>query len=323
MLDCLCKGCYHDPASASPDTCGEALLADIIERRGDPSLLTETTKLAGIFRVYPLAKIYPYGATSVPSGVHVTMWDYLSGVHPDLTGCYEANVSVFADNPNGRAAAVVTVFNALLPSMGLRYVDPKNLRNLVSDDPDIDYGYGRGAAVTWRRGTWGRGDADIHAANQPAAAATRTVIMMMFALGCVKRPDLSVELFSRLIGDAYITKVTPVEKVANVRSSDTPDQNKICKACFADRKASIFGRAMLTMRDMAKEDVKRSSPDLLSDDKRWPGCCKCGLSVLRFRVKSADASDTEPPTTIETCPYYMVWAWKKGCTGSDAFWIIS
>lgn len=323
------------------DRCGAALLERVISRRGDPALMLETSLLSRLFRVCPLQGVFPYGmlqrSSKPPQKMKLS--ELLAKLDPSMAeacACDESVEKYCATMGTPHRVAVMTTFSALLPSMGLRYADPQEeMLRIVADDPARDYGYGAGAAVRLRAEGWGRGAADLSLAwdasaqaktaddmlKAPAAvaAATRTAVLAMLAAYSV-RPDLALELLSRLATERFAAEAATV-KVADPASDDTATRTEICQTCFSlASRAFLFARVMLMARNMIPEPGAPGGPDapdaVISAARRKRASedetCKCGFSKMRIRVVAA-SSATARVVEIDTCPYYIVLAWQKGC----------
>jgi hypothetical protein len=307
-MNCLVKPCSHAEGDVE---CGKTIFVGMMARRGDPKLLCETAMLAKLFRVSPLPeRVCAYGLVNVPGGTKLPISELLTKMDPVMQqSCLDMPVSA-----NEMRAAIVHVFSALLPSMGLRYAEPVGSEPLciVPDDPNLDRGYGAGAATKFREEGWGRGAikfGELGAATDDAVA-TRGVILAMLSLASA-RPDMAIELMSRLTTEKH-AKGEPIEvDVDDPRDTDKAPRGEICKKCFSHTASGyIFVRVMLLARAFCAAELitPRATPE------QKDGMCKCGFSLMRIRVKGARPGGKPSPTSaIDICPYWIVHGWKLGC----------
>jgi hypothetical protein len=284
-------------------------MIDVIKRQGDPDILGETSRLATLFPVQRLPNIGDYRVerTEVAGKkmvVQKSMDTFLGEIHTDLLACIVADSDIFMQQRETAAETTMAAFDALLPSMGLRYATETPQQHLISDDPGIDYGYGQGAAIAHRREEWGTFDADD--------STTRTIVMIVLSLGSVGRSDVALELFACLVTEYYALdgtgRVVEMPPHIDSRATDRKTIFEICKRNFSARDTPLLFLVMLSGHSLIVLD--RTTTQTSKNPHPQRGCCTNGVSLMRIRVRNGP---TGLPITIETCPYTICWMWSRGC----------
>jgi hypothetical protein len=294
------------------------LFSYIASRFGDPTLLHETETVNRLFKVLKVENVYKnYGNSSPTQPMWITaktILDKLGLVNffsdtedmaypPEFFGNLISDSgqkeSALMTDKNKRAAimAVVVIF---LSSMGLKLVpgkEPNSPCGIESDDPEIDYGYGKGAAIIARTEGWLNVSCVDETSEEVKHKAAKSVCTILLSLASLCIRSLVANLFSFIIGE-YSSR-------ANIRVNNCTPKD-VCVHTVVASTTPIYGRLMNAFSVYYSDTKFRKYPDKFADKE----LCYCGTSLAKVPITVDEK--TAAIKTWYLCPFTLMTP-RLGC----------